>query len=152
MKKFVYLAGPISGCKVEEAIDWRKKVQEALPKNIIGISPLRNEPTDGEVYALESKDPRFSTPLAISGKNYYDTMAADIVLAYFPKLTSTDRLSIGTIIEIGWAIGAKKPIILVTEDENITKHPLIKANINWIVKNLDIAVDVISGLFKEYTD
>ena len=64
-----------------------------------------------------------------------------------PRELNQRRPSYGTTIEIGWAIGLKKPIILVTDDEYLTEHPLIRANVNWVFEDFQNAVDVIHGLF-----
>ena len=67
-----------------------------------------------------------------------------------PRELNQRRPSYGTTIEIGWAIGLKKPIILVTDDEYLTEHPLIRANVNWVFEDFQNAVDVIHGLFDDY--
>ena len=57
MKKFIYLAGPITGLEEEEAKDWREMIKERLSENIKAISPLRCEPDVGETYRSEYDDP-----------------------------------------------------------------------------------------------
>ena len=151
-KKFIYLAGPIAGCNKGEANDWRKYVQENLSEGIVGISPLRCEPMIGRKYKLVYDDPRFGTPKAISGKNWYDTNNCDLVLAYLPKEINDRRPSYGTVIEIGWAIGLRKPIVLVTDDKKLADHPLIQANINWVLEDLDTAMELIEGIFMDYVN
>lgn len=149
MKKYVYLAGPIAGCTESEANTWRDFVCDSLNENIIGISPLRCEPISENHYTSGS-DPRFNTPKAIAAKNWYDTETCDLVLAYLPKELNERRPSYGTTIEIGWAIGLRKPLIVVTNDEYLTSHPLIQTNADWIFDNLSDALDVIHGLFGDY--
>ena len=149
MKKFVSLAGPIAGCNENEANDWRSFVQENLNRNIVGISPLRCEPISENHYT-SGTDSRFNTPKAIAAKNWYDTEACDLVLAYLPKELNERRPSYGTTIEIGWAIGLRKPLIVVTDDEYLASHPLIQTNADWIFNNLNDALDVIHGLFGDY--
>lgn len=150
--KYIYLAGPVIGCNNSEAKDWRKEFIQRLPRGIVGINPLRCEPEVGEDehYAPSFSDVRFGTPKAISAKNYYDTTNSDLVLAYLPRELNERRPSYGTVIEIGWAIGTRKPIIVVTDDPVIQRHPLIEANVNWIVDNFNDAYDVITGLFVDY--
>ena len=66
-------------------------------------------------------------------------------------MTYTDKgATIGTIIEIGWAIGLRKPLIVVSDDEQYMDHPLIKHNASWRLDNLSDAVEVITGLFGDY--
>lgn len=43
MKYLAYLAGPITGLNFNNAIDWREKIIELLPEDIVGISPLRGK-------------------------------------------------------------------------------------------------------------
>ena len=150
--KNIYLAGPIAGCDKFEANDWRGYIQNNLPPKIRGISPLRCEPLIAEKYQLQYDDKRFGTPAAISGKNWFDTVNCDMVLAYLPKEINDKRPSYGTVIEIGWAIGLRKPIILVTDDDRLINHPLIERNVNWIVDNLDTALEIIEGLLTDYTE
>tara|TARA_Y100000310_G_C20631056_1_gene788660 strand:+ start:975 stop:1454 length:480 start_codon:yes stop_codon:yes gene_type:complete len=150
-KKFVYLAGPITGCTKKEANNWREDFNNKLNSNIIGVSPLRCEPIEGEYYT-SSNDIKFGTAKAINGKNYYDTLNCDLVLAYLPKKLNNKRPSYGTVIEIGWAIGMRKPIIVVTDDKYFSEHPLIKSNVAWVLDNFDDALIVINGLFNDYVE
>ena len=152
MKKFIYLAGPIAGLNETEATTWRDEVHEKFPYNIVGISPLRCEPLkEGMTYTEPGAvDPMWSDPRAIAAKNWLDTESADLVLAYLPKEMNDRRPSIGTIIEIGWAIGLRKPLIVVSDDDYVLEHPLIQRNASWRFDNLDDAVEVITGLFSDY--
>ena len=152
LKKYIYLAGPIAGLNEQEATEWRSEVQELLPYGIIGISPLRCEPVkEGMTYTDEgATDPMWSDARAINAKNWLDTESCDLVLAYLPKVMNDRRPSIGTIIEIGWAIGLRKPLIVVSDDDQYMEHPLIKHNASWRLDNLSDAVEVITGLFGDY--
>lgn len=149
----VYLAGPIAGCDKDEATNWRDSAATYFREcGIQAISPLRCEPLIGERYALSYQDKRFGTPQAISGKNWFDTVNCDIVLAYLPTDYMQRRPSYGTIIEIGWAIGMRKPIVLVSDHKGLVDHPLISANINWIFNESEItqAYETIAGLAGVY--
>ena len=95
-------------------------------------------------------DPMWSDARAINAKNWLDTESADLVLAFLPKEMNERRPSIGTIIEIGWAIGLRKPLIVVSDDEYMMEHPLIQRNASWRLDNLPDAVEVITGLFGDY--
>ena len=152
MKKYIYLAGPIAGLTEVEATEWRGWVKERLPYGIVGISPLRCEPLkEGMVYTDDgATDPMWSDARAINTKNWLDTESSDLVLAYLPKEMNDRRPSIGTIIEIGWSIGLRKPLIVVSDDEYLMEHPLIQRNASWRLENLEDAVEVITGLFGDY--
>ena len=152
MKKYIYLAGPIAGCTETEATEWRDHVCTFFPHGIVGISPLRCEPLKkGLTYTDEGATPKmWSDPRAIATKNWLDTESCDLVLAYLPKELNDRRPSYGTVIEIGWAIGLRKPLIVVSDDKQLMDHPLIKHNASWRLDSLDDAVEVINGLFGEY--
>ena len=151
MERFIYLAGAITDCTGDEANDWRADVSSRFHKNIIGVSPLRNEPEIEGRYPESGGVFLFNTPKAIASKNYYDTHACDLVLAYLPKESNDRRPSYGTIFELGWATGVQKPTILVTDDPVLINHPLVSEKVNWIVDDFDKAVEIIHGLFDVYT-
>lgn len=151
MNRTVYLAGPIAGCNLAEANDWRDEFRERLREcNIKGISPLRCEPLIGERYELGYMDPRFGTAKAIASKNVFDVRSCDLTLAYLPKALNDRRPSYGTVIEIAWAHMLGKPTILVTDDPYLQKHPVIQACAGWTLDNLDDAFDVIAGIMGGY--
>ena len=115
--RYVYLAGPIAGCTEEEATEWREYVCTYFTHGIVGISPLRCEPLkEGLTYTDDGATPKmWSDPRAIATKNWLDTESCDLVLAYLPKELNDRRPSYGTVIEIGWAIGLRKPLIVVSD-------------------------------------
>ena len=151
MTQHVYLAGPIAGKTKGEANDWRIEVADYLDDlGIQTVSPLRCEPLTGERYELGYSDPRFGTAGAISGKNWFDTSNCDMGLAYLPRALTQDRPSYGTIMELGWAIGLRKPIILVSDDESLVNHPLIQYNVPWVLPDLEAACEVVTGILEVY--
>lgn len=151
MSRFVYLAGPITDCTKGEANNWRAVVSASFNPNIIGISPLRCEPIGtNKRYQLQYDEPKFGTPSAISAKNWFDTVNCDMVLAYMPKEQNDKFPSVGTIIEIGWAIGERRPLIVVTDDDRIGNHPLVANNAGWVLPTLEDAVEVVNGVLGVY--
>ena len=77
-------------------------------------------------------------------------MANYLLLAFLPEEMNNRRPSYGTTIEIGWAIGLRKPLIVVSDDKYLMDHPLIKHNASWRFDNLEDAIEVIIGLFGDY--
>lgn len=149
--KYVYLAGPIMGCSIGEANDWRKYVDQAFREyRIVGISPLRCEPSiDGE-YKIAYEDPKFGTARAIGSKNMFDTANCDLVLAYLPSPPPGKWPSLGTVGEIAWAHALRKPVIVVTNDPVLKQHPIINYCANWMLDTLDEAIEVCIGLLDGY--
>lgn len=156
MKRYIYLAGPILGCNKSEANDWRMDMcSRFVEYNIVGISPLRCEPIVGERYGTEYADPLFGTARAIANKNFMDVKMCDVTLAFYPAPrldggTKWAKPSLGTTIEIGWAHALQKPTVVVSQDDFITKHPVVNACAGWMLKDLDQATELILGLLLDY--
>ncbi len=154
-KRYIYLAGPIVGCTEDEAKDWREFVYAKLKEKgsgIVGISPLRCEPSIEGGYALETADPMFGTSRAISSKNIMDVQACDLLLAYLPKELAEKRPSYGTVVEMAWGKWAGKPVILVTDDPYVAQHPVLNACASWVLGSIEEALQVIHGLFDDYVE
>jgi nucleoside 2-deoxyribosyltransferase len=76
-----------------------------------------------------------------------------------------EHFSLGTTIELGWAIGMRKPIVLVTDDEFVSKNPLVVHNASYEVFSevpltldedipdsvLEDVVEIVIGLCGVYT-
>ena len=165
-KPTVYLAGPILGQTHEEANDWRTAVAAQLADHgIVAISPLRCEPLIGPRYSAGYPCPKFGTARAIGSKNFFDVRTCDMTLAYLPRLfepgayqshTVEDmrRLqlppSIGTIIELAWAMAFDKPAVVVSDNPLVATHPVIDACAGWLVEDLQDGVDILVGVLGDY--
>lgn len=155
-ERYIYLAGPITGCTENEAKDWRQMAKDTLTHispNLIGVSPLRCEPCIGETYSSSYEDPRFGTEKAISAKNWFDTKMADMVLAYLPRVKFEEgmRESMGTILEIGWASGKDIPVITVTDEPHYIENVVLNGQCSkWVFQSFEPAFDVIEGILGVY--
>lgn len=154
--KFIYLAGPIADCTLNEATYWRDYVKERLADNIIGISPMREKGAevapDGKIpgNADQFKDTLMSNASAIYTRDRYDCTHADGIFCYLPRAFNERRPSYGTAIEIGWANGRDTPIILVSDDDYLTHHPIVTGCVGWIVDDLDKGIEVVNAIFGAY--
>lgn len=154
--KFIYLAGPIADCTLNEATYWRDYVRERLADNIIGISPMREKGAevapDGKIpgNADQFKDTLMSNASAIYTRDRYDCTHADGLFVYLPRAFNERRPSYGTAIEIGWANGRDTPIILVSDDDYLTHHPIVTGCVGWIVDDLDKGIEVVNAIFGAY--
>jgi len=121
MDYLIYLAGPITGLSWEAATKWRKDLIEKFKDastgriNYIALSPLRGkEYLENETDIKDSyQNHRMSTPKAITERDLNDVRRSDLVIVNF---IGADRVSIGTVLEIGAAKALNVPIILVIED------------------------------------
>ena len=161
----VYLAGPITGCTYEGATDWREFVIEDLEGEFICLSPMRAKEyltgatdiaksydaydeasAEGEGsshYRLPDVGKILSCNKGINRRDSWDCRTADILLV---NLHSAPRVSVGTVLEIGMAWSARKPVIAVMEGGNIHEHPMISDMVDFRCPDLDIALEVLRSL------
>lgn len=152
MKHYIYLAGPISGLTFGEATDWRTdasvEIARALP-HVVALSPLRNKTYFDRQHTMEDSYEQllFSNQRAITVRDRFDCLRSDAILM---NLLGAKKVSIGSMIELGWANEIKKPIVVVMEDDNIHNHAMVREIASWIVPTLDQGLEVIKGLFTHF--
>lgn len=163
MKRFVYLAGPIAACTHAEATDWRERVNASLSLafagRVVGVSPMRMKEwtrhmgrIEGDYEQAAGENYRITgAPMAVRTRDHFDVKNADMLFAYLPREMNERRPSWGTAIEIGWASAYQKPIVLVTDDEGLAKHPLVLGSVGWIVPTLAEGVEVVLSVLGAYT-
>ncbi len=158
MKKLVYLCGPITGLTYDEARHgWRKNMFEALYDNGIGcLSPMRmkdhlsheKDTMSAQGYGWSA----MSNQKGITARDRFDTCRSDVVVC---NLLGADRVSIGSMIELGWADANRIPIVLVMENDddffagnkpNIHDHAMVKELAGFILPTVDDAIDVVKAL------
>lgn len=144
----VYLAGPITGLSFGEAADWREQVIKSLAQNDIkGLSPLRCKEYLMMEKVLDVKYDQYvlSTGKGITTRDKWDCHRADALLV---NLLGAEKVSIGTMMELGWANSANKPIVLCMENSgNIHDHAMVREVCGFITDSLDHGVEIIKALF-----
>ena len=141
----VYLSGPMAGLSYEQGTEWRDYVKDKLGKDINCLSPYRGKDYfKGQVITNQVYSQVMSTPKAITIRDRWDTVNADVVLV---NLTDYQKFSVGTIMEIAWADAARVPVVAVipTESEYI-KHPILTQCCAYIVQDLDEAINIVKVL------
>jgi len=147
--KTVYLAGPISGCSYGECVDWRQHaVEELFAAGIRGLSPMRCK----EYLQKESiitgayEDSVLSCSRGIYTRDRFDSLRCNILLVNFLGAKS---VSVGTVMEIGWADSQQTPIICIMEPQgNLHDHPMIREAIGFRVDSLKEALSVAISILK----
>lgn len=148
MKHYVYLCGPIKGLTYEEATLWRQQVALKMNKNMITLDPLRdsvilkNEP----ILSDEYKNHPFHSADMITTRDRIDCLRADIVIANF---LNAKTVSIGSMIEVGWADAKRIPIIGIIEENNIHKHAMLNEILSFTVTTVDEAVKIVNHIYGE---
>jgi nucleoside 2-deoxyribosyltransferase len=148
MSKLVYLAGPIDGLKYKDCTDWREYAIEKLAKHdITGVSPMRAKEFLKEHPLIVDgvSDNVLATDAGIVTRDFWDVRNSGIVLA---NLLGATKISVGTLIEYGWASSLNKPIITVMEREgNPHEHPMVRRLSGFRVETLEDGLSVAEALF-----
>jgi len=147
--KTVYAAGPITGTTYEECTEWRKMLAAFLPPDVRVLSPLRAKTylRDEKVIGDHYTEHIMSTQRGITVRDRWDTICADCLVV---NLLGASRVSIGTMIELGWADrdANRKPIIGIMEDEgNLHDHSMVREILSYRVKTVREAAYVVRALF-----
>jgi len=124
----VYLSGPISLTSYEGATEWYGEIREMLLPHIRVLEPMRGKEglrgTKGPLGHWGSDDhrgrgrhknpgglwPIIGTRAGITGRDRWDVMRSDAVLMNLERCEG--GVSIGAMIEAGWADAARVPLIL----------------------------------------
>lgn len=142
----VYLAGPISGLTYDQGQDWREYAMANLPQEIHGMSPLRAKRErlgDAGVIEGSYEDDPMTSVSGITWRDKFDCMRADAVLF---NLLGATRVSVGTMLEYGWASAARPNPIIVTVIEkagNVHDHPMVRGVTTHRVETLDQGLKVL---------
>lgn len=148
MEYLVYLAGPITGLSYKEAKGWRDYVTERLAFKTRGrfstaisietISPLRGKDSldiDIPIGAWAMSD--------VTRRDFFDIRRSDLVLVNF---LDAEKVSQGSLVEIGYAVALNKPLVVVMDMKNIHNHPFVVESALVITGDLDKAIDKIVEL------
>lgn len=145
MPAHVYLAGPITGLSYGQTVDWREDFASRLPNWIIPLSPMRGKAYLKHEAEIADKydDAVMSTAKAITTRDRWDVQRSDVMVA---NLLGAERVSIGTMIELGWADSARVPIVLVMEERNPHNHAIVREVAGIRVYGLYDAVQVVKQM------
>lgn len=143
----VYLAGPITGYDYSSVNDWRDIVKDELKDHgINGYSPMRGKSYLSEEDMIQDSysDHTMSSITGINVRDYNDCKNADAILVNF---LNSNKVSIGTVMEVAWGRAFQIPVVIVMEKENIHKHGMLTFG-NMVVNTLQEGVDCIIQLLK----
>lgn len=148
MKHKVYLAGPMNGLSVEAATAWREYAAAALDgPDVQTFSPLRDKPfLRGQIRSAtgEYGSHPLATSRGIITRDHYDCTTADVVLANF---LGTDCVSIGTLVEMGWAWDRRIPVVMVAPSDNPHfTHPFGAELVSFRVDTLDDGIAIVKSI------
>ena len=143
----VYLAGQITGLTYDGAEDWREQAREMLAGHgITAFSPLRGKSFLRDMGVIEdSQEARtISSAKGLTARDREDVRRADAVLMYLPD---DARISIGTMIEVGWADAWRVPVVLViTPGSLYATHPMVRECVAYTAHTLAEGVSLTVAL------
>lgn len=148
----LYLCGQITGLDYKDAtFGWRAQVHDALKgSGIECISPMRGKEHLLEIKSLSplgDPDSVESNAAAITTRDRFDVQRSDLL---FCNLLGMDRVSIGSMIEFGWADAFRVPIICCIEPDgkNPHEHGIVQHVIGWRCDSLEEGISVAYNVLK----
>ena len=149
MKQYIYLAGPITGLTFKGATDWRDHAAKLLDSNNIQtLSPLRGKEYLANSGVLHSGtyDGVLTTGKAIMRRDYFDCTRSTAVLV---NLLGTEKISMGTVMEMAWCYQAQIPTVVVMEKGNPHHHVMVNEACTYTVNTLEEAIHTIKLLLND---
>jgi len=147
----IYCAHPISGYSADEIFDYYTNIQTTLESYGYNVfTPLYTKSdlrTEIKFKELDYRQPT-STNHAIYRRDSFMVTQADVIFANFLKAT---HVSIGSMMELGWASYLHKHTILVMEKDNIHRHAFVMEAADIIFETQEEAMEYLRKLsLKEY--
>ena len=141
----VYLAGPITGCNYDECSDWRDEIKKIVHKHIECYSPMRGKYYLKKAETIKGRhqgNKPLSKAKGIVSRDRFDVYNCDIVIM---NLKDAKQISIGTMVELGWADAYRKPVILIRDKgDDIHAHAFVDEISSFIVETLEEAADLVN--------
>lgn len=143
----VYAAGPITGLNYKGATDWRQYTQglfDRMSGQITVLDPMRGKAFLRSEIEIGSGgyDNQVASEKGITNRDRRDVMNSDAVIV---NLVGAGIVSIGTMIELGWADAARIPIVLVMEEfHNKHDHAMVREVATYRVQSVERAVELVT--------
>lgn len=150
--KTVYLSGPITGLTYQDArYGWRGDFAKLLTPDINVLSPMRHEGHLAEITGpLAENYPThlFSHSKMIVNKDFMDIRRSDLMV--LNVMGAMEKVSRGSLVELGYAAAIDVPIVLIIEPEgNIHDYPFVIENSMVRLDNLQDAATAVNSLMSE---
>ena len=96
----------------------------------------------------ESMNPRgyehpLTTPRGVITRDHNDCTRADLLIV---NLLGTERVSIGTVMEVAWAWDRRIPIVCLIEEDNIHIHAMLSETLDYRTKDIDEAISLARAI------
>jgi nucleoside 2-deoxyribosyltransferase len=84
-----------------------------------------------------------SSDRSIVARDRFDVQSCDLV---FMNLFGAERISIGSMVELGWADAYRKPVVTMMGENSPYQHAFVKELSGWVVKDYPNAIRVIKAV------
>ncbi len=137
----VYLAGPISGLRQADAIEWRRLAREELEKagQYRCIDPMRGHDSRRAEEALRADGHNWPYgPKAVFLRDRHDVARSQILLV---NLLGATKVSLFTMMEMAWAYDQRSFVLTVMEPEgNVHEHLAVTEASSLVVSTMADAI------------
>jgi len=154
MSQTIYLSGPISGCTYKEATEWRQEAARSLVP-FRCLDPMRGK-TEAMLIGVLDTDLSWAdhilSPLT-RPRNFYNRDFNDIKQSnlMLMNLQGAKKVSIGSMVEVGWASALGIPIVAVLDFTKSNHDFIYQASVDFF-ETLDKAVEFIKDFLPGYSD
>jgi len=137
-----YLAGYISGAKIEECVKWRKDIRSYyLNKgwdDLVFLDPLNGD--ERESIDDEGLESSLIPGKALVHRDYESVKNSDLIIANLDTF-GAERPLTGTIYELAWAWEFKTPVIVITTNPRYKRHPFIIDTACMVVESVEELIE-----------
>jgi nucleoside 2-deoxyribosyltransferase len=88
-----------------------------------------------------------TTGKAIMRRDFFDCTRSTAVLV---NLLGAERISMGTVMEMGWCYQAQIPTVVVMEKNNIHRHVMVDEACTYVVESLEEAIQTMKVLLNDF--
>ncbi len=138
----IYLAGQVSGLSYAAVMKRRAEIAAMFPAHISALNPLRSQ---HELEGVEVITPFMGDSDEIIVECFWMINYCDLVLV---DLLGLERITIGACVEIGYAIRACIPIVVMIGADDIHQHPFVTVPARFVCDTEAKAVAEISAMLK----
>ena len=142
-KKSAYLAGPMDGHTVSEALNWRLEFREKHSEHFHFFIPGLAEGLNVLEYSKMIEHSDTKRGVSVVGLDYALVSSSDILIA---NVDYAYKKGTGTMCEIAWAYSMRKPVIIVRHEDNVFNTPFLNEQATAVVETLDEAADLLMTL------
>lgn len=145
--KSIYLAGPMTGMKVADSRDgWRFRAHNAFEPFVECMNPVRgwNCLPDGHIMQARGEDE--AGLKMVEGKLHFQRDVHDIrrCSALYVNTQGADRVSLGTVSEMGMAYILGKPIVAILDPWHV--HLFTEQEASVICNTEEEAIECLKSL------